>query len=343
MEELLKIENLHVAYHTDDAVVHAVNGIDILLHKGETMGLVGETGAGKSTTALSILDILPEQVGKVTEGTITFLGKKVGEMNKRELRTMRGKQIAMIFQDPMTSLNPIISVGDQIGEMLTLHFKQLGKEEKEKKIDDILKLVGIPAERKGEYPFQFSGGMKQRIGIAMALVCEPELLIADEPTTALDVTIQAQILDLMLRLKEEFNTSMIMITHDLGIVAEICDSVSVMYAGEIVETGLVEDIFARKDNHPYTFGLFNCIPKLDDTEARLSPIDGFVVDPTDLPAGCKFHERCPYAAQKCSREHPDMYFNGDHGIKCFRFEEWGKEEQGHEYAAFGSKESDKIF
>ncbi len=326
MEELLKIENLHVEYHTDDAVVHAVNGIDILLHKGETMGLVGETGAGKSTTALSILDILPEQVGKVTEGTVTFLGKKVGDMNKKELRTMRGKQIAMIFQDPMTSLNPIISVGDQIGEMLTLHFKQLGKVEKEKKIDDILKLVGIPSERKGEYPFQFSGGMKQRIGIAMALVCEPELLIADEPTTALDVTIQAQILDLMLRLKEEFNTSMIMITHDLGIVAEICDSVSVMYAGEIVETGAVEDIFARMDNHPYTSGLFNCIPKLDGTEARLSPIDGFVVDPTDLPAGCKFHERCPYATQKCGREHPAMYFNGGHGIKCFRFEAWGKEE-----------------
>lgn len=326
MEELLKIENLHVQYNTDDAVVHAVNGVDFVIHRGESVGLVGETGAGKTTTALSVLNILPELVGEITEGTITYNGKDVRRMNKKELREMRGKHISMIFQDPMTSLNPIISVGDQIGEMLTLHFKNLSKAEKSQKVDDILKLVGIPPERKHEYPFQFSGGMKQRIGIAIALVCQPDLLIADEPTTALDVTIQAQILQLMKQLKINFNTAMIMITHDLGIVAETCDSVSVMYAGEIVESGSVEDVFQRTENHPYTTGLFNCIPKLDTHEKRLTPIEGYVVDPTDLPEGCKFHDRCPYAEDRCARELPASYCKETHKIKCFRFENWGEED-----------------
>ena len=327
MDELLNISDLYVQYNTDDATVHVVNGVNLVIHKGEAMGLVGETGAGKTTTALSILNILPEKVGQITSGSVVYGGKDVRTMNKRELRAMRGKQISMIFQDPMTSLNPIITVGDQIGEMLKLHFKNMGKEERAQRTDEILRLVGIPAERKNEYPFQFSGGMKQRIGIAIALVCQPDLLIADEPTTALDVTIQAQILQLMRELKQNFNTAMIMITHDLGIVAETCDSVSVMYAGEIIESGTVEDVFQKIDNHPYTVGLFNCIPKLDSTEKRLTPIEGFMVDPTDLPTGCKFHDRCPYATERCGSELPKGYKNGTHEIKCFRYEHWGKEEQ----------------
>ena len=325
MDELLNISDLYVQYNTDDATVHAVNGVNLVIHKGEAMGLVGETGAGK--TALSILNILPEKVGQITSGSVVYGGKDVRTMNKRELRAMRGKQISMIFQDPMTSLNPIITVGDQIGEMLKLHFKNMGKEERAQRTDEILRLVGIPAERKNEYPFQFSGGMKQRIGIAIALVCQPDLLIADEPTTALDVTIQAQILQLMRELKQNFNTAMIMITHDLGIVAETCDSVSVMYAGEIIESGTVEDVFQKIDNHPYTVGLFNCIPKLDSTEKRLTPIEGFMVDPTNLPTGCKFHDRCPYATERCGSELPKGYKKGTHEIKCFRYEHWGKEEQ----------------
>lgn len=327
MDELLNISDLYVQYNTDDATVHAVNGVNLVIHKGEAMGLVGETGAGKTTTALSILNILPEKVGQITSGSVVYGGKDVRTMNKRELRAMRGKQISMIFQDPMTSLNPIITVGDQIGEMLKLHFKNMGKEERAQRTDEILRLVGIPAERENEYPFQFSGGMKQRIGIAIALVCQPDLLIADEPTTALDVTIQAQILQLMRELKQNFNTAMIMITHDLGIVAETCDSVSVMYAGEIIESGTVEDVFQKIDNHPYTVGLFNCIPKLDSTEKRLTPIEGFMVDPTNLPTGCKFHDRCPYATERCGSELPKGYKKGTHEIKCFRYEHWGKEEQ----------------
>ena len=327
MDELLNISDLYVQYNTDDATVHAVNGVNLVIHKGEAMGLVGETGAGKTTTALSILNILPEKVGQITSGSVVYGGKDVRTMNKRELRAMRGKQISMIFQDPMTSLNPIITVGDQIGEMLKLHFKNMGKEERAQRTDEILRLVGIPAERKNEYPFQFSGGMKQRIGIAIALVCQPDLLIADEPTTALDVTIQAQILQLMRELKQNFNTAMIMITHDLGIVAETCDSVSVMYAGEIIESGTVEDVFQKIDNHPYTVGLFNCIPKLDSTEKRLTPIEGFMVDPTNLPTGCKVHDRCPYATERCGSELPKGYKKGTHEIKCFRYEHWGKEEQ----------------
>lgn len=325
MEELLKIEDLFVQYNTDEAAVHAVNGASLTVHCGETMGLVGETGAGKTTMALSVLDILPEKTGEITSGKVMFRGKEVRAMNKNELLSMRGKQVAMIFQDPMTSLNPIISIGDQIMEMLTLHFKQLSKQEKEERVDDILRLVGIPAERKAEYPFQFSGGMKQRVGIAIALICEPDLLIADEPTTALDVTIQAQILDLMQNLKEKFNMAMIMITHDLGIIAETCDSVSVMYAGEIVETGAVSDIFKKKHNHPYTQGLFNCIPKLGSDERRLTPIEGFVVDPTNLPSGCKFNERCPYVTQRCKTQIPESYQTGNHAIKCFRYETWDGE------------------
>ena len=330
MSELLQINDLFVKYETDEATVNAVNGISLTVNEGEAMGIVGETGAGKTTMALSILQILPEQVGKISCGEIIYKGRDICKLKNKDMLRLRGKSISMIFQDPMTSLNPIITVGDQIMEMVNLHFPTLSTNEKVQKVINILNLVGIPSDRRNEYPFQFSGGMKQRVGIAMALICEPELLIADEPTTALDVTIQAQILELMRNLKEEFNTSMIMITHDLGIVAETCDKVSIVYAGEIVETGTIEDVFTRENNHPYTKGLFNCIPKLDSYEKRLSPIEGFIVDPTNLPGGCKFHERCANAMKICSEQCPPVYQNGTHCIKCFLYDKWENGEAKNE-------------
>lgn len=318
MDELLNISDLYVQYNTDDATVHAVNGVNLVIHKGEAMGLVGETGAGKTTTALSILNILPEKVGQITSGSVVYGGKDVRTMNKRELRAMRGKQISMIFQDPMTSLNPIITVGDQIGEMLKLHFKNMGKEERAQRTDEILRLVGIPAERKNEYPFQFSGGMKQRIGIAIALVCQPDLLIADEPTTALDVTIQAQILQLMRELKQNFNTAMIMITHDLGIVARMCEKIAVMYAGKIVEYGTTDEIF-YEPKHEYTKGLLRSIPRLDSKDhERLVPIEGTPVDMLNPPKGCPFAPRCGACMKVCLREMPPRTdFSDTHYTQCW--------------------------
>lgn len=322
-EKLLEIENLHVQYNTDEAVVHAINGLSLTLHKGELLGLVGETGAGKTTLALSILKLLPNQVGEITKGSINYDGIDIVAADNRTMRDIRGAKIAMIFQDPMTSLNPIISVGKQIHEVLDLHFPEMSKEEMEKKVDEILSLVGIQANRKDDYPHQFSGGMRQRIGIAMALVAQPELLLADEPTTALDVTIQAQILQLMKQLQQKFNTAMILITHDLGVVAEFCENVAVVYSGEIIEKGSVEDIFARTKNHPYTVGLFNSIPDLTTDADRLVPIPGFMPDPTNLPSGCKFAERCPHCMEKCKEQVPPMITKGTHSIKCFLFEEKG--------------------
>lgn len=318
-ERLLEIKNLHVQYNTDEAVVHAVNGLDLTLDKGEVLGLVGETGAGKTTTALSILRLLPEKVGKITEGSIHYAGLDVRKANKRELLKMRGAKVSMIFQDPMTSLNPILTVGDQIREVLELHYKKMTKEEMDQRVEEILTLVGIQAHRKNEFPHQFSGGMKQRIGIAMALVAEPELLIADEPTTALDVTIQAQIMKLMKELKSKFNTAMILITHDLGVVNEFCENVAIIYCGEIIEMGTIDDVFKRDENHPYTEGLFNSIPDLNSTSDRLQPIPGFMADPTNLPKGCKFADRCQSRSEACTLEDPPYYVNGTHRIKCHLF------------------------
>jgi len=317
-EKLLEVKDLYTQYNTDDGVVHAVNGMSISLSRGEVLGLVGETGAGKTTLALSILRILPDKVGKITSGSIYLDGINVREAGKKEMLQIRGAKASMIFQDPMTSLNPVVTVGDQIREVIELHEPNLEKGEQERRVDEMLELVGIPAARKKEYPFQFSGGMKQRIGIAMALVARPELLIADEPTTALDVTIQAQMLRLMEDLKEQFNTSMIFITHDLGVVAEFCDRVAVVYAGQVIEEGTVEDIYAREWNHPYTEGLFNSIPDLTTTMERLQPIPGFMVDPMNLPAGCKFAERCPYATEECRTAEPGMITVGTHSIRCIR-------------------------
>ena len=254
-DSLMEISNLTVRYNTDDAVVHAVNNFNLKLVRGEACGLVGETGAGKTTLALSILRLLPERVGEVSGGSIVYDGQELLKLPEAEMLPLRGKRISMIFQDPMTSLNPTQTVGDQILEVLNLHFPEMTREDKNKRVDEMMTLVGIPPQRKKSFPHEFSGGMKQRVVIAMALVAEPELLLADEPTTALDVTIQAQILELMKQLREKFNTSVMLITHDLGVVAQFCDSVSVVYAGRVVEYGPVEVVFRRDENHPYTAGL----------------------------------------------------------------------------------------
>ena len=316
-EELLRIRVLVVEYDTDEDVVQAVNHIDLQLGKGETLGLVGETGAGKTTIAKAILRILPDPPSRVKAGEIYFEGKDILKLSEGKMRKIRGNKIAMIFQDPMTALNPIETVGSQIAEAIGLHEK-LSKAEVQKRAVDMLEMVGIPGERYGEYPHQFSGGMKQRVVIAMALACRPELLLADEPTTALDVTIQAQVLDMMESLKEKLNTSMILITHDLGIVAGMCDRVAVVYAGEIVEQGTTEEVFDFP-GHPYTLGLFQSLPRLDSTEKRLKPINGLMPDPTNLPEGCKFYDRCPYACEKCKEKEPEMReYRPGHFVRCIR-------------------------
>ncbi len=303
-EHLLEIKGLNVEFHTMDNDVHAVNGIDLTIDVGETLGLVGETGAGKTTTALSILNLIQSPPGKIEAGEILFNGKDVLKMSEEELHGIRGSAISMIFQDPMTALNPIFKVEDQIAEVVKIHEK-VSKTEAVKKAREMLEFVGIPAERGGDYPHQFSGGMKQRVVIAMALACSPKLLIADEPTTALDVTIQAQVLDMMTDLKKKFGSSMLLITHDLGVVAETCDKVAIMYAGEIVEYGTLEDIFDHT-SHPYTEGLFNSLPSLDEDVERLKPIRGLMPDPADLPKGCKFNPRCPYADEHCQTVEPEL-------------------------------------
>lgn len=316
---LLEIKNLNVVYDTDDARVFAVNGIDLVLHEGETLGLVGETGAGKTTTALSILKLLPNGVGKIVSGEIKLSGHDIVAATENEMQRIRGNLISMIFQDPMTSLNPVIPVGEQIGEVLELHHKCATTQELENKIDNILSMVGLQAERKNDYPHQFSGGMKQRIVIAIALACEPKLLLADEPTTALDVTIQAQVLELMRDMKEKLKTAMLLITHDLGVVAQICDTVAIMYAGEIIEYGTVEQIFEDSKHHPYTIGLFGSIPDLTKKTKRLTPINGLMPDPTALPSGCSFHVRCPSCMEICKTECPSFFEINGHFLRCHLF------------------------
>lgn len=319
-DNLLEIKDLHVQYNTDDAVVYAVNGLNLSLKKGEKLGLVGETGAGKTTLALSILQLLPKKVGQIASGSIKYDGEELLGKPDSYMLGLRGRRISMIFQDPMTSLNPTKTVGEQVYEVLHLHFPNLSKEQKQDKVDRMLQLVGIPASRKGEYPHQFSGGMKQRIVIAMALIAEPELLLADEPTTALDVTIQAQILELMRRLKDEFNSAVVLITHDLGVVAEFCDNVSVIYAGRVVEHGTVEQIFASEEKHPYTAGLINCIPDLTRNEKRLKPIPGHMADPRHIPTGCCFADRCPHCMDKCRTTPPAMHEKDGHLILCHLYD-----------------------
>ena len=295
MGKLLEVKNLKVQFETSDGIVKALNGIDISLDEGMTLGLVGETGAGKTTLAKSIMRIVPQPPGKIVSGEILYDGNDILKMDKNEIRKIRGQHISMIFQDPMTSLNPVMTVGDQIAETIKTHEK-ISAVEATKKACEMLELVGIKADRAGDYPHQFSGGMKQRVVIAIALACNPKILIADEPTTALDVTIQAQVLEMMQNLKRKFNTATILITHDLGVVAQTCEKAAVIYAGEIVEYGTVHEVF-KDMRHPYTIGLMNSIPKIHVDERRLHPIEGLMPDPMSLPEGCKFCDRCRFAIE----------------------------------------------
>ena len=328
---LLDMSDVVIHYETDEGIVEAVNGIDIKLAEGKTMGLVGETGCGKTTTALSILRLVPDPPGKVKSGKIILDGVDIMAASEKEMREIRGNVVSMIFQDPMTSLNPVLTVGDQIAEVVAIHNPQMKKEDTIKRAMEMLEVVGIPGERHVEYPHQFSGGMKQRVVIAIALACSPKLLIADEPTTALDVTIQAQVLELMNNLKQQFKTATIMITHDLGIVAETCDEVSIMYAGSIVERGNLEDVF-NNTMHPYTEGLFNSLPDVDNRAAKLKPIPGLMPDPTKLPKGCAFAPRCAYATEQCKTEKPALVkYSDTHYAAClayqdknFKLKGWGK-------------------
>ncbi len=312
---MLEIKDLTIHYITDDGVVKAVNHISLGIDKGETLGLVGETGAGKTTTALGILNLVPNPPGKIIGGEILFNGEDLLKKSLPEMRKIRGNEIAMIFQDPMTALNPVLTVGEQIAEVIRIHEK-CTVIEAEKKACAMLEMVGIPAERMVEYPHQFSGGMKQRVVIAIALACNPDLLLADEPTTALDVTIQAQVLTMMDGLKKKMDTAMLLITHDLGVVAETCDKVAIMYAGEIVEYGNLKHIF-ENTKHPYTKGLFDSIPSLETKVRRLKPIDGLMPDPSNLPEGCTFGERCPYKTDLCDSAHPEMTeVEQGHLVRC---------------------------
>lgn len=316
---ILEIKNLKVDYQTDDALVHALNNVDLKMEKGKTLGLVGETGAGKTTLAKCIMGILPQRTGRIRSGEIFYEGKDLLKTEEHEMRKIRGSEIAMIFQDPMTSLNPVMTVGEQIAEAVENH-EHCKREKAMERACEMLELVGIPAARSTEYPHQFSGGMKQRVVIAIALACNPKLLIADEPTTALDVTIQAQVLEMMQDLKQKFNTSMLLITHDLGVVAQNCDMVAVIYAGQIVEYGSVMDVFKHM-HHPYTVGLFESIPQIGSSVNRLKPIPGLMPDPTDLPVGCNFSTRCPYADEKCKADEPELKeIRPGHFARCFHCE-----------------------
>lgn len=318
-EYILEIKDLAVEYRTQDGVVKAVGGIDIQLEKGKTLGLVGETGAGKTTTALSILRIVPEPPGVITSGEIILENHNILKYSRTEMENIRGSVVSMIFQDPMTSLDPVVTVGEQIAEVYLTHEK-ISKAEAMEKAKAMLETVGIPESRARDYPHQFSGGMKQRVVIAIALACNPRLLIADEPTTALDVTIQAQVLILMKELRKKYNMSMIMITHDLGIVAEVCDQVSVIYAGNVVEHGTLTDIF-NHTAHPYTKGLFLSIPNIKRRTEKLTPIKGLMPDPVNLPSGCPFHPRCSDATEECELRKPKRSILSEtHYVSCLLFE-----------------------
>jgi len=323
VEELLEIKDLYVEYHTMEGKVKALNGVNLKIAKSESIGLVGETGAGKTTTALSILGLLPKRNSKIVSGNIIFSGKELTDKRNRGfLEKIRGNRIAMVFQNPLSSLNPVFTVGEQVAMVFRRHQK-MGKKQAKIEAGKILEMTGILAFRMEDYPHQFSGGMRQRIGIAAALACKPDLLIADEPTTALDVTIQAQVLELMKELQNKSKTTLIMITHNLGIVKELCDRVAVMYAGRIIEEGEVEEVF-NHPFHPYTEGLLGSLPDIKKKIERLNPIKGFMSNPMNLPKGCKFASRCPYCMEICIKEDPsDIILNDKHRAACFR-EDKGK-------------------
>ena len=314
-KRLLDIQDLVVHYHTDNGVAQAVNGVTLWINSGETLGLVGETGAGKTTTALAVMRLLPEETGKIEAGSIIFDGEELLELSQEEMRRKRGEEISMIFQDPMTALNPVLTVGDQISEVFRSHHS-ISPSKAMEKAGEMLEMVGIPRSRLYEYPHQFSGGMKQRVVIAMALACRPKLIIADEPTTALDVTIQAQVLELLSSLQKEITTAMLLITHDLGVVAHTCDRVAIMYGGEIIEYGDKAQIFDHA-SHPYTLGLFGSIPDITKNVRRLTPIDGLMPEPFSLPQGCKFANRCSRCTDACRSQPVGMTDLGDgHLVRC---------------------------
>lgn len=321
---LLKVKNLKTYFYTEDGVVPAVNGVDFHINKGETLGIVGESGCGKSVTSMSVLRLIPTPPGKIEDGDIEFLGTKILELSEKEMMAIRGNEISMIFQEPMTSLNPVFTIGDQIGEVLRLH-SELSKSKAKEKCIELLKTVGIPrAERVvSEYPHSLSGGMRQRAMIAMALACNPKLLIADEPTTALDVTIQAQILQLMKNLQKDFETSIMFITHDLGVIAEMADRVIVMYAGKVVEEASVVELF-DKPLHPYTQGLMKSKPSLDTAQNRLYAIPGVVPNLLKKPKGCLFNPRCQFAMEICREKEPDLKtLKANSKVRCWLHDEGG--------------------
>ncbi len=314
-EKLLEIKNLHVKFVTERATSYALNGVDLTIHKGESLGLVGEAGAGKTTTALSILQLI-SQNGHYTDGSIVFDGKELMGASEKEMLPIRGNRISMIFQNPLTSLNPVFTVGEQIGMVLRQH-QGMSAKQAEERAKELLETVGIAGYRVNDYPVQFSGGMRQRVGIAAGIACNPELLIADEPTTALDVTIQAQILELMKKLQNEYSTSLLMITHNLGIISELCEKVAVMYAGRIIEYGTVREVF-NHPMHPYTEGLLGALPRLDTDKDELTAIPGTIANASNLPDGCRFHPRCMMCTKKCSSEQPKLIrINDDHFVECF--------------------------
>lgn len=315
-QKLLEVKDLTIQYVTEDGIVRAVNHVDFSIDRGASMGLVGETGAGKTTTCLGILQLLSSATGKIASGQVLFNGEDLLKKSDKEMQKIRGAQISMIFQDPMTSLNPTKTIGVQIVENIR-HHQKCSKGEAWTRMEEMLTKVGIDPARAVDYPHQLSGGMKQRVVIAMALVCNPSLLLADEPTSALDVTIQAQVLEMIESLQREYHTAMLLITHDLGIVAQSCTTVGIMYAGEIVEYCSTEEFF-QHTVHPYSRGLFSAIPRLDENVRRLNVIPGMMPDPVELPEGCKFHDRCPYATAQCSKTAPDMVeVSPGHLVRCF--------------------------
>jgi oligopeptide/dipeptide ABC transporter ATP-binding protein len=322
-EHLLVVQDLKTYFHTSDGTYRAVDGVSFAIEQGKTLGIVGESGCGKSVTSLSILRLIPTPPGKIEDGHIYYRGEDLLPLRERDMRRIRGNKISMIFQEPMTSLNPVFTIGDQIAEVFQVH-RNMGKREALKEAVRMLELVRIPSasQRVREYPHQMSGGMRQRVMIAMALACNPDLLIADEPTTALDVTVQAQILNLMEDLKSEFNSSIMMITHDLGVIAEISDYVAVMYAGQIVEYADVKTLF-REPLHPYTHGLLKSIPRIDEIkrEKKLYSIEGNVPDPSNHPVGCRFNPRCPYMTPECREDVPPLFeVSASHTVRCIHWD-----------------------
>ena len=316
-EALLKITDLNVQFETERALVKALNGVDLIIRRGESLGLVGETGAGKTTTSLAVLKLLQQDTAIISEdSSIIFDGKSVFTMTEKELRKMRGGRISMVFQNPLTGLNPVFTVGEQIAMVLRVH-AGMNNSDALKRSSELLEMVGIAGNRIKDYPISLSGGMRQRVGIAAALACNPQLLIADEPTTALDVTIQAQILELMRELQTKYNTSLLMITHNLGIISELCQQLAVMYGGRIIEYGPANDIF-KNPKHPYTVGLLGALPALEGERRRLTAIPGVIADASNLPDGCAFHPRCEHCIEKCKTHQPAMTHTGNnHFVACF--------------------------